>query len=166
MCSSPKESGRGQFLAGLTLLAVFLLSTACELLDDCVTRPGSVTKLVADSPEVRRMLGDAAAQDERFLLARRKLTREQGIQLTGEMLNHPERYMAERDKLLDAMRRQPGVIVTGQQYFRLIEQTQARCGPGPTDTAIFWKVRVVTGPSKGAEGWACSRDVQPIGWFV
>ena len=112
------------------------------------------------------MLGETAARDERFLLARRKLTREQGFQLTGALLNHPGRYMVERNKLLDAMHRQPGVIVAGQQYFRVLEQTNARCGPGPTDTATFWRVRVITGPTKGAEGWACDRDVQRIGWFV
>jgi hypothetical protein len=74
--------------------------------------------------------------------------------------------MVERRRLLDAMARQPGVLVAGEQYFRILEQSSVGCADDPITTSNFLRVRVTTGPSKGLEGWACSRDVQPTGQWV
>jgi len=74
--------------------------------------------------------------------------------------------MVERRKLLSEMARQPGVTVTGEQYFRIIEESPAGCADDPVTTSNYLKVRATTGPSKGSEGWACSRDVQPTGAWV
>jgi hypothetical protein len=151
----------------LTLLALLMLDVAgCRSLDPryaCVTAPGSVTKLVADSPEVRRLLGDAADQDAEKDRLRRQLSWEQQMQLVVDMDKHPERYMAERRKFLDAMLRLPGVLVAGQQYFSILGQSAAGCAVDPVSTSFYLRVRTTTGPAEGSEGWACSRDVQPIG---
>jgi hypothetical protein len=124
---------------------------------------GSVTKLVADSPEVRRLLADAENQDDENDSLLRQLPREQGIQRMHDMAAHPERYMAERRKFLDAMLRLPGVVVSGEQYFSIVGQSAARCADDPLSTSFYLLVRTTTGPAKGSEGWACSRDVQPLG---
>jgi len=121
---------------------------------------------VADSPEVRRLLSDAAARDAEADGLRRQLPDEEQIRLHNEMGLHPERYMVERRKLLSEMARQPGVTVTGEQYFRIIEESPAGCADDPVTTSNYLKVRATTGPSKGSEGWACSRDVQPTGAWV
>ena len=140
-----------------------LNAAGCRLYYDCVTRPGSVTKLVADSAEVRHLLAEAANRETETDRLRRELPDQQLIQLTIDMREHPERYMVERRKLLDTMGRQPGVFVTGEQYFRILEQSPAGCADDPVTTSNYLRVRVTTGPSKGSEGWACSRDVQPTG---
>jgi hypothetical protein len=152
------------------LWIVFALSLAsCRLFDPayaCITRPGSITKLVADSPEVRRLLTDAATLEAEKLRSRRALPDPEQLQLTIDMRAHPEQYMAERRKLLETMAQQPGVLVTGEQYFRILEQSPAGCADDPVTTSSYLRVRVSTGPSKGSEGWACSRDVQPRGQWV
>jgi hypothetical protein len=147
---------------------IFLMVAAagCRLYYDCITRPGSVTKLVADSPEVHHLLAAAADRDAETMRLRRELSAQRQIDLTNDMMLHPKRYMVERRELLNTMARQPGVFVTGEQYFRILEQSPARCADYPNDTSTYLRVRVATGPSRGNEGWACSRDVQPIGAWV
>lgn len=161
---------RATLVCSCCLLGAALLGMACRALDPryaCVTRPGSTTRLVTDSAEVRHLLDDGAKSPETATRLMQERTREEGAALVAEMLEHPERYMRERKALLGAMDRQAGVIVTGQQYFRVLEQSEARCANDPLGTAEFIRVRVTTGPVKRAEGWACMRDLQPTGdwWF-
>jgi hypothetical protein len=150
----------------LGTILLMLSAAGCRLYYDCITRPGSVTKLVADSVEVRRLLAGAAGREAQAERSRRELSNDQQVQLMNDMEARPERYMAERRKFLDSMGRQPGVFVAGEQYFRILEQSPAGCADDPVTTSNYLRVRVTTGPSKGSEGWACSRDVQPIGAWV
>ncbi len=153
----------------LSVTAVLFGLVACRDLDPnfgCVTRPGSETKLVADSAEVRRLLSEAASREEKTKRLRLQLPEDQFTKLRLDMEVHPERYMSERNALFAAMGRQPSVTVVGQQYFRCLEASPAGCAKDPSTTSNYMRVRVTTGPSKGAEGWACSRDVQPIGGFL
>jgi hypothetical protein len=96
--------------------------------------------------------------------------RRQGPQAAGrrheEMELHPDRYTVERNELLTAMARQPGFEVTGEQYFRGIDQSDAGCAKEPTTSSNFVLVRITTGSLKGREGWACNRDVEFRGGWV
>ena len=75
--------------------------------------------------------------------------------------------MAERKAFVDDMLSQPGVDVTGRRYFRLLNRSMANCDlNGPISSAKYVLVRVTDGATKGAEGWACERDVQPTGAWV
>ena len=108
---------------------------------------------------------DAAAYTRR-VSRRQALPDPQQVQLTIDMRAHPKRYMAERSKLIETMAQQAGILVTGEQYFRILEESPAGCADDPVTTSNYLRVRVSTGPSKGSEGWACSRDVQPRGQWV
>jgi hypothetical protein len=121
---------------------------------------------VADSPQVRRLLSEAANLEAEKHRSRQALPDPQQVQLTIDMRAHPKRYMAERSKLIETMAQQAGILVTGEQYFRILEESPAGCADDPVTTSNYLRVRVSTGPSKGSEGWACSRDVQPRGQWV
>ena len=157
----------GSVAAAFVMLTLSTLCTlGCQLFPDCTTQPGSVTKLVTDSADVRRMLATAAERDEKMANSRRRLSQGQRRELFYDMEFHPERYMVERKNLIVAMAAEPGRPVPGKQGFRILEQSPAGCANDPFTTSNYLRVRVLTGPSKGSEGWACSRDVQPTGWFV
>lgn len=153
----------------LLLLSTTFTLAACRNVDPnygCVTRPGSETRLVADSPEVRRLLSEAANREEKTKRLRLQLPEDRFTRMRLDMEIHPERYMSDRNALFAAMARRPSVTVIGQQYFRCLETSPAGCANDPSTTSNYLRARVTTGSSKGAEGWACSRDVQPIGGFV
>jgi hypothetical protein len=131
-----------------------------------VSQRYSEVRLVNDSPEVRRLLDAGAAQDAATRRSFDDLTPDQQLELNKDLHSHPERHMADRRKLVEAMGDQPGFIVTGEQYFRVLEQSPAGCASDPVTTSNYVRVRVSTGQAKGKEGWACSRDVQPTGATV
>lgn len=152
----------------LAASAIFM-AMACRSLDPryaCVTRPYSLTKLVADSPEVRRLLAAAPSRDMERDNFQKGRTQEEQIQLNLEMTKHPEQYLADRMSLIDSIGRQRGVLVEGQQYFRVLEQSDVGCDLIPIHSAVYIRVRVTTGPHKDREGWACDLDVQPTGAWV
>jgi hypothetical protein len=93
-------------------------------------------------------------------------TKEEQIQLMVEADRHPERYLTDRIRLIDSIGQQPGLLVTGQQYFRLLEQSDVGCDLSLIHSANYVRVRVTTGPLKEREGWSCDLDVQPTGAFV
>jgi hypothetical protein len=63
-------------------------------------------------------------------------------------------------QLLGAMAREPGVEIPGGSYARLVEFSQAQCED--FNRFHFMKVRITSGPRRGAEGWACFMiDVSP-----
>lgn len=131
-----------------------------------VTERGSSTKLIADSPEVRRRLAQAPSRDvEREQIQKGRAWDEQ-LQLMEEIRQHPSQYLGARSDLLEWIGRQPGVVVEGEQYFRMLEQSSAGCDLLPIPSAMFIRVRVTTGPLAGREGWACNLDVKPTGALV
>jgi hypothetical protein len=142
----------------------------CRALDPryaFVTGEGSTTRLVQDSPKVGRLLEQAWRHN---LVAGEMWagrTEQEVVQLEYDINTHRDKYMTERRTLFAYMARQPGIIVTGKQYFRLLRQSATVCDPyGPIASDVYVLVRVTTGPAKGAEGWACDRDVQPVGYWV
>ena len=109
----------------------------------------------------------AAAQKEDEDKARaRQETLEDFRAHREDMRLHPEIYLAQRRKLLDAMATQPGFVVSGKQYFRFLEYSNAPCGDDPASSFNFTLVRVASGPMKGRVGWVCDRDAQRIGAWV
>jgi hypothetical protein len=88
--------------------------------------------LVRDTPEVRALLANAA----------------------------PQKVAPSTAQLRDAMAREPGVVVPGGSYVRLLEFSRAQCED--FNHFNFMKVRVTSGRRKGAEGWACfMTDISP-----
>ena len=155
----------------LLLIALPMLTVAgCRALDPdyaFATRADSTTRLVRDSPEVRRLLEQAGSHD---LVAGRMWagrTEQERVQLESDIRSHPDKFMAERRALFDDMAGRPGVTVIGAQYFRLLHESATVCDPYvPIASDVYVLVRVTTGPAKGAEGWACDRDVQSMGYWV
>jgi hypothetical protein len=142
-----------------------LITVGCTLLDPdyaSVTRENSITKLVADSPGVRKLLNEAAEHDATV----KRSLKERPAEKQDLLIQELQKPSAQRRQLLDAISGQTGVVVTGKQYFRELERSTAGCDIYPISSATYVRVRVSTGPSKGREGWACSRDVQPTGAWV
>src|SRR5271155_3342160 len=83
----------------------------------------SAPRLVQDSPEVRRLLEQAW----RHNLVAGKMwvgrTEQEVVELEYDIRTHPEKYMTERRALFADMARQPGVTVTGRQYFLLLRES-------------------------------------------
>jgi len=151
------------------VVLVSLGLAGCRALDpnySAKSQPDSVIRLVFDSVRVRDLVAKAARRDEQFLNYRRALPREESLELTQDMMEHPDRYMVERKKFLADMAREPGALITGEQYFRILEQSEARCARDPHSTLYYFRFRVTTGPSKGLEGRACDDDVKPTGGFL
>ena len=146
------------------LIAASLLGVGCRAFDPdyaYISTSELTTRLVLDSPSVERLL------DRNDLIAGKDWPRHtdqermRGYQYVGE---HLEEFRAERHVLLAAMAKQPGVTVEGRQSFRLLRESSASCEPsGQSSSSIFILVRVSTGPSKGTEGWVCTKDVAPTG---
>lgn len=152
------------------LMAIPVLALAgCRALDPryAYVTGESTPRLVRDSPEVRRLLEQAW----RHNLVAGELwvgrTEQEVVQLEYDINTQRDKYMTERRALFADMARQPGITVTGKQYFRLLRESATVCDPfGPIASDVYVLVRVTTGPAKGAEGWACNRDVQPVGYWV
>src|SRR5579863_7750782 len=115
----------------LLLIAFPMLAiVGCRALDPdyaFVTREDSTTRLVQDSPEVRRLLQQAGSGDAEMSERWRKLATEASAKPTREMDLYAEQYVAERKELRDRLERQPGISVTGAQYFRQIGSSTAAC---------------------------------------
>lgn len=151
---------------GLWCVVTVAIQIGCRALDPDYayrTRPYSVTRLTLDSPGVRRLLAAAGAREKEENEYWRGQNQEAQLQQIEDMELHPERYMVERSKLLNAMAQQPGFEVTGEQYFREIDQSDAGCAKEPASSSNYVLVRVTTGPLKGREGWACDADVKRRG---
>lgn len=153
-----------------TLQTLLAMSFAgCRALDPnyaAVSQPGSVSTLVSDSVQVRQLLADEARRDEQFSTSFLALSTEKRSELMGDMMYHPDPFMTERRRFLSDMARQPGHAVPGQQYFRILEQSKARCANDPISTVYYNRVRVTTGPFKGTGGWVCDDQVKETGEWV
>jgi hypothetical protein len=118
-------------------------------------------RLVFDSPDVRLLI---AAQERTDAAELRWL---QGSQPHDERVHgvedrrrHPQVYSPKLLPFIEAMAAKPGFAVRGGVACWLIESSRARCTPDPLDTQVYVKVRIVSGPNRDQEGWACEvRDV-------
>lgn len=146
------------------LIAASLLGGGCRAFDQdyaYISASELTTRLVLDSPAVERLL------DRNDLIAGKDWphhTDQERIQGYQYVEEHLEEFKAERQVLLDTMAKQPGFTVEGRQSFRLLRESSVSCEPsGHSSSSIFILVRVSTGPSKGMEGWTCTKDVAPTG---
>jgi hypothetical protein len=124
----------------------------------------SSTRLVPDSPAIDQLL---ARND---LIAGQDWpghTYEERVRGYEDQMRHRDEFKAEHQPLFDAMAIGSGVTVEGRQYFRLLRQSTTSCEPsGSVSSSIYILVRTSTGPSKGKEGWVCTKDVGPSGDLV
>lgn len=146
------------------LIAASLFGFGCRAFDPdyaYISTSELTTHLVLDSPSVERLLDRDDLISGKDWPHHTDQERLRGYQYVQE---HVEEFRAERHVLLAAMANQPGFTVEGRQSFRLLRESSASCEPsGQSSSSIFILVRVSTGPSKGAEGWACTKDVAPTG---
>jgi len=166
---NPQSGAKTRNGTRIVLLASIVVSAivaaGCTLFDPdyaYVTREDSTVRLVADSRAVRGLLTEAAMRDAALNRSQQNASAEERSRLTLEM----QQPSAQRRQLISAMAQLGGVVVTGKHYFRELEQSTAGCDIYPISSATYVRVRVTTGPSKGSQGWACSRDVQPVGAWV
>ena len=155
-------------------VAILLLPTSgCLLLFNpnraAITAARQQVRLVADSPEVRRLIAQQEAfspqekaEIDRFFADTASLEQKwfrdanpEALRQLREFGQHPERYIPERAAFLDAMVQAPGVTVPGQSYCRIINRSNAMCDRHPGHNPTYFKVRITSGPSKGQEGWGC-----------
>jgi len=142
-----------------------VLVSSCNPKADSVTREGA--RLVNDTPNVRRLVAEQAAQDvEQLRFDRESHTRDEIIAHVDDMKRHPERFNRGRREFLDAMASQPGVLVPELSSLRTTEHSDARCHVWPLYDEVWVKVRVLSGPQKGREGWMCQLCITGVsrGW--
>jgi hypothetical protein len=117
--------------------------------------------LASDTPEVRQLIKDEDAREEEVShFWREGHTREERVQRIGEMRMHPDRYPPGRSSFLSAMAQAGGMVVPSNSYCEVIEWSKSKCGKSPVETAVYVRVRVTTGRSRGATGWACNAYVK------
>lgn len=73
----------------------------------------------------------------------------------ADMRRHPERYSRGRQEFLDAMAGEPALVVPEGSSLRTLERSEAHCQRYPLEDYVWVKVRVVSDPNRGHEGWIC-----------
>jgi hypothetical protein len=133
---------------GATLSAQWSLS---------ISRTSEPTKVVIDSPEIRRLVSDQEARQaevDRFW--REDHTSEEKNQRIRDMARHPDNFPAGRMEFLEAMANAPGLTVPGKTRAKVVEISKARCLPDAFSTISF--IRVLVSGKKapgGTEVWLC-----------
>jgi hypothetical protein len=116
----------------------------------------SELQLVRDTPEARLLIAEQGGRDsavESFWQS--KHSEEEGLERVRDMQTHPERYTAGRKQFLEALAQQPVVSLPKKTYLRDVQESTAKCYDDPLSSPTFRKVRVVSGPFRGSEGWTC-----------
>src|SRR5580704_7118791 len=75
-----------------------------------------------------------------------------------QLLMHPEIHIPGRIAFLDALAREPTVVVAPGSFCRILQRSSAVCSRHPQENPDLIKVRVTGGINKGAEGWGCLGD--------
>ena len=126
-----------------------------------ISRTGSETRLIVDSPVVEQLLDrndPIAGQPWPGHSDRERIDRYR------DESEHPENYRSGTQALLDSLAKQAAIAVQGRQYFRRLRESLASCEPtGLPSSDKFIFVSVSTGSSKGAKGWVCTKDVGATG---
>jgi hypothetical protein len=145
----------------LVAIASLVMTGGCFNPDRAeITRAGSLSRVVEDSPEVERLLSIEKIRDAEVDQFRRKIpSREEAIKRGEDMMMNPERYAPGRKEFIFAMSQQPGVSVPGNTYVRSLATSGVKCNPNPIDSGIYIKVRITSGPFLGYEGWACQDNI-------
>ena len=151
-------------MLGLTILALWVLA-GCQLFDPDYRAKTSDThevRLIENSERVQRLISrqDALSLDERaagdrFLKEETRLVAQNKQHELDQLLAHPEIYIPSRIAFLDAMAREPTVIVHQGSFCRILRRSNAICSRHPQENPYFIEVRVTSGRDKGVEGWGC-----------
>ena len=135
-------------------------SVMCSLLWSeslTISRSREPTKVVIDSPEIRRMVKDEERkQAEIDAFYRTPHSEEEVRKRHFEMGAHPERFPPGHKEFLDSMANAPSMVVPGKTRAKLIEKSKARCMLQGFFTITFIRV-VLSGkpPLGGTEVWLC-----------
>jgi hypothetical protein len=139
------------------LAAAFLLA-GCNSDQPWVTSNLTLeTRLISDSPAVRLLISEQEKNDAAELRwLRGSHSRDELVRGGKDRSLHPERYAPTLGTFLDAMAAKPGFSVRGGTLCRLLATSHARCTPYRFDTLVYVKLRIIEGPERGQEGWACA----------
>ena len=141
-----------------------------------VTDDTRSVRLISDSAEVQHLISQqesygvrereeiARYTQEILRLAPECMRPGESCPRLEELQKNEARYIPERVAFLDAMARQPGVLVPPSSYCRVVKRSPAKCTKDPHYAPTFVKVRITTGPSKGTEGWGCEGDGVFTAW--
>jgi hypothetical protein len=151
-----KDSRRG-LLGLLVFLSLFV--SGCGLLNS--DRSRTTETIVLDTAEARLLISEEAERDRAQEQSLARLSPADRTRQIGDMMAHPEKYTQARATFLAAMRRLPSAALDPGTYYEEIEDSQAKCSNDPISTTAYFKVRVFSGPSNGAEGWRCG-PAEPI----
>jgi len=133
---------------GATLSAQWSLS---------ISRTSEPTKVVIDSPEIRRLVSDQEgrqAEVDRFW--REGHTSEEKNQRIRDMAKQPDYFPPGRKEFLEAMASAPSLTVPGKTRAKVVEISKARCLSDAFSTITFIRV-LISGkkPPGGTEVWLC-----------
>lgn len=120
----------------------------------------SELRIVLDSQEIHRLIADQVNRDA----TERRSPFHHTFQRIGQEGSHAEPIInIQRSQFLQALANEPSVSLPGGTYLQDIETSKAKCFLDPFSTPTFFKIRVLSGPFKGKEGWTCgpTRPVFP-----
>jgi len=155
----------------LPVAILLLLTSGCLLLNPdvaAITAARRQVRLISDSPDVAASSHSKKRASHwkgpKSIASRRKppgshkngtVKQPKRPRQLRELGQHPEHYIPERTKFLDAMAQAPSVLVPGESYCRIITRSNAMCDRHPEHNPTYFKVRITSGPSKGQESWGC-----------
>jgi len=166
--SSMKLVGRSWMIAALALISIL---TGCRWDPSNDWETSNLVpelRLISDSPEVRRLISDQEKSDAADLQwLKWKQPRDERVRGVEDRRRNPERYAPTLRPFIAAMAAEPNFVVRGGTSCRIVERSHARCAALPLDALMYVKVRIMRGPNRGQEGWACAgRDVVPTAPFL
>ena len=124
--------------------------------------PNARVVIAYDSTEVRRVLAQEDAHEEDVDRLMQEASPQARLKLTQDMALHPERYPSTRSAFLEAMAKMPGFTVPAKSYCKVIQHSHSGCGPSHLETAAFVLVEIISGPSRGKQGWVCETRVHQL----
>jgi hypothetical protein len=131
------------------------LTSACHFFTaNCSTI--SELRIIRDTPEARRLILEQGNRDSVVdAFWKQPHSEAEGLQRVKDMWAYPERYTIGRKEFLKALAQEPAVSLSTGTYLADLETSAAKCYDQPLSTPTFRKVRVLSGPHRGAEGWTC-----------
>ena len=137
-------------------LVLACIAAGTLLAADRVTLPAMTATL--DSPEVQQLIADEEVRQtevvDRFF--REKHTRQEGIRFIEEMRKHPEDYPPGHGQFLTDMAKSAAVALTGRTRAELLGVSNAHCNKSAIYTTTYLKLKILKGPFKGQQVWACA----------
>jgi hypothetical protein len=118
--------------------------------------PNAQVRLIADNPEVRRLIAEQETHELQAVAYLREKRSPEEIRrwLVNEKM-HWQESTPGRKEFLQKLAGQPAVMVAGNPC-RIIESSHTKCAPG---SPTFQKIRITSGPQRRQEGWVCESDI-------